>query len=484
MSKHCDQEKRAPGCGEETAEAGKGKRGRRRKGMCLEDRPLLEPNAAGIDIGAREIFVAVPLERDENPVRVFSTFTEDLEAMAKWLESCGITTVAMESTGVYWIPLYDVLEQYGIKPCLVDARGMKNVPGRRTDWHECQWLQFLHSVGLLRAAFRPDGEVCAVRSLMRHRSDLVQMTSQHIQHMHKALTQMNVQIHHVISDITGLTGLAIVDAIVGGQRDPLELAKLRDPRIKASEETIRKSLQGHWRGEHLFTLKQSRQMYQHYQEQIGACDEEIEKLLMAFQPWVDPDERPLPPDQKKRKKARKKKNVNPKTSFDLRTESYKLFGVDLTQVPGLNAMVLTLFSEVGRDMSKWPTSGNFVSWLALCPDNDITGGRVAWKGMRTVHNRAGDLFRLAAYSLHHDQSPLGDYLRRMKSKMDAPAATTATAHKIAIIFYTMVKKQVEYDASLWAQRDAEREKRFEAKLKRQAQHLGYKLVPIEEKPAA
>jgi hypothetical protein len=204
--------------------------------------------------------------------------------------------------------------------------------------------------------------------------------------MHKALTQMNVQIHHVISDITGLTGLAIVDAIVGGQRDPLELAKLRDPRIKASEETIRKSLQG------LFTLKQSRQMYQHYQEQIGACDEEIEKLLMAFQPWVDPDERPLPPDQKKRKTARKKKNVNPKTSFDLRTESYKLFGVDLTQVPGLNAMVLTLFSEVGRDMSKWPTSGNFVSWLALCPDNDITGGRVAWKGMRTVHNRGGTCF--------------------------------------------------------------------------------------------
>jgi transposase len=384
---------------------------------------------------------------------------------------------------VYWIPLYDVLEQHGVKPCLVDARGMKNVPGRRTDWHECQWLQFLHSVGLLRAAFRPDGDVCAVRSLMRHRSDLVEMTSQHIQHIHKALTQMNVQIHHVIDDITGLTGLAIVDAIVGGQRNPQELAKLRNPHIKASEETIRKSLKGNWRREHLFTLKQSRQMYQHYQEQIAACDEEIEELLAVFQPWVDPAERPLPPDRKKRKKGRKK-NVNPKTGFDFRTESYKLFGVDLTQVPGLNTMVLTLFSEVGRDMSKWPTSGNFVSWLALCPDNDITGGRVAWKGMRSVHNRAGDLFRLAAYSLHHDQSPMGDYFRRMKSKLEAPAAITATAHKIAIIFYTMVKKQVEYNASLWAQRDAEREKRFEAKLKRQAAQRGYRLVPIEEKPAA
>jgi len=297
------------------ADQDQGKHGRRRKGMCLEDRPLLEPNAAGIDIGAREIYVAVPPDRDEHPVRVFSTFTEDLETMAKWLVSCGVTTVAMESTGVYWIPPYDVLEQHGVKPCLVDARGMKNVPGRRTDWHECQWLQFLHSVGLLRAAFRPDGEVCAVRSLMRHRSDLVQMTSQHIQHMQKSLTQMNVQIQHVISDITGLTGLAIVDAIGDGQRDPRELAKLRDPRIRASEETIRKSLEGNWRPEHLFTLKQSRQMYQHYPAQIAACDEEIEKLLLTFQPRVDPEEKPLPPDRKKTQRAGKKKNVNPKTGF-------------------------------------------------------------------------------------------------------------------------------------------------------------------------
>jgi transposase len=452
--------------------------------MCLEDRPLLEPNAAGIDIGAREIFVAVPPDRDENPVRVFATFTEDLEAMAGWLLSCGITTVAMESTGVYWIPLYDVLEKHGVKPCLVNARGMKNVPGRRTDWHECQWLQFLHSVGLLRAAFRPDGDVCAVRSLMRHRSDQVQMTSQHIQHMQKALTQMNVQIHHVISDITGSTGLAIVDAIIAGQRDPVELAKLRDPRIKASTETICKSLKGNWRSEHLFTLKQSRQMYQHYLEQIAACDEEIETLLRAFEPRVDPEQKPLPPDRKKKQSRRKKKNVNSKTGFDLRTESYKLFGVDLTQIPGLNAMVLPLFGELGRDMSRWPTADHFASWLSLCPDNDISGGRVLWKGMRVVHNRAGDLFRLGAYSLHHEPSPLGDYLRRMKSKMDAPAATTATAHKIAIIFYTMVKKQVEYDASIWAERDAQRERRFEAKLKRQAQQRGYKLVPLEEKPAA
>ena len=201
-------------------------------------------------------------------------------------------------------------------------------------------------------------------------------------------------------------------------------------------------------------------------------------------PGSDSAERPLPPDRKRKQRGRKKKNANPRTGFDVRTESYKLFGVDLTQIPGLMAMVLTLFSEVGRDMSRWPTSAHFVSWLALCPDNDISGGRVLWRGLRRVHNRAGDLFRMAAYSLHHDQTPLGDYLRRMKSKLGPAAATTATAHKIAIIFYTMVKKQVEYDATIWAERDAEREKRFDAKLKRQAQQHGYKLVPIEEKPAA
>jgi transposase len=452
--------------------------------MCFADQPIREPNAAGIDIGAREIFVAVPPDRDNEPVRVFLTFTEDLERMAQWLASCGITTVAMESTGVYWIPPYDVLERWGLKPCLVDARGMKNVPGKRTDWHECQWIQFLHSVGLLRAAFRPEAAVCAVRSLMRHRGGLVEMTSQHVQHMHKALTQMNVQLHHVISDITGLTGLAIVDAILDGERDVVALAKLRDPRVKASEETIRKSLQGTWQTEHLFTLRQSRQSYQHYQDQIMACDEEIENLVRAFQPRVDPAERPLPPNRKRERKGRKERNVNPRTGFDLRMESYKLFGVDLTQIPGLMVLVMALFSELGRDMSRWKTAGHFASWLALCPDNDISGGRVLWRGVRRVNNRAGHLFRMAAHSLHHDESPLGDYLRRMKSRIGPEAATTATAHKIAIIFYTMVKKQVEYDATLWAERDLERERKLEAKLRRQAEQRGYRLVPIEEKPAA
>jgi transposase len=384
---------------------------------------------------------------------------------------------AGESTGVYWIPVYEVLEQHGIEPCLVNPRNMKNVPGKRTDFHECQWIQYLHSMGLLHSAFRPDGEVCAVRSLMRHRNDLVEMASQHVQYMQKTLTQMNVQFQQVISDITGLT---ILDAIVAGQRDPAVLAKLRDPRIQASEETIRKSLEGNWRAEHILALKQRLSLYRSYGEQIHDCDQEIEKLVAAFEPKVDPAEKPLPEDRKQKQRQRKKKSGSP--DFDMRTEAYKLFGVDLTQIPGLMMLVFVLFSEVARDMSRWPTAAHFVFWLGLCPDNDISGGKVLWRGARRTKSRAGTLFRLAAHSLHRDQTPMGDYLRRMKAKLGPAAATTATAHKIAIIFYTMVKNQVEYDASLWAQRDAMREKRIEARLRQQAARRGYKLVPME--PAA
>ena len=438
---------------------------------------MFQPNAAGIDIGAREIYVAVSADRDEHPVRKCETFTRDLKQMAEWLIQCGITTAAMESTGVYWIPVYEVLEQYGIQSCLVNPRNMKNVPGKRTDFHECQWIQYLHSMGLLHSAFRPDGEVCAVRSLMRHRNDLVEMASQHVQHMQKALTQMNVQFQHVISDITGLTGLAILDAIVAGERDPAVLAKLRDPRIKASEETIRKSLEGNWRAEHVLVLKQRLSLYRSYRDQINDCDQEIEKLLAAFNPKVDPEQKPMPEDRKQKQRKRKKKSGSP--DFDMRTEAYKLFGVDLTQIPGLMALVFMLFSEVGRDMSRWPTAAHFVSWLGLCPDNDISGGKVLWRGARRTKSRAGTLFRLAAHSLHRDRTPMGDYLRRMKAKLGPAAATTATAHKIAIIFYTMITKQVEYDASLWTQRDAMREKRLEARLHKQAAQRGYKLVPLE-----
>jgi Transposase IS116/IS110/IS902 family./Transposase. len=452
----------------------KGKR--KRKGMCLADRPLIEASAAGVDIGAREIYVAVPPDRDEQPVRVFTSFTEDLNRLADWLVQCGIKTVAMESTGVYWIPLYEILDQRGLKPCLVNARHMKNVPGRRTDWHDCQWIQYLHSVGLLRSAFRPDDEVCAVRCLMRHRGELVTMAAQHAQHMQKALTQMNLQIHHVISDITGLTGLAIVDAILSGERDPARLAKLRHYRIQTDEETIRKSLEGNWRREHLFTLRQSREAYGNYQKHIERCDSEIAELLKEIRSKTDPAQKPLPPDGKKRR-SRNGRNGSGST-FELRTELYRRFGVDVLQIPGLEHSGLSLLTELGSDLSQFPSTEQFISWLALCPDNDKSGGRW-WSSRREVHNRAGQIFRQCAQSLHRSQSQLGGYLRRMKNKLGPRGATMATARKIATIFYAMVTKQVEYDASIWAKLDANREARFEAKLKRQAERRGFVLVPRE-----
>jgi transposase len=456
-----------------------GKKLRKRKGMSFEERPVLEPNAAGVDVGARQMFVAVPPKRDENPVRIFDTFTEDLNRLADWLEACGVQTVAMESTGVYWIPLYEILEQRGLKPRLVDARHMKNVPGRRTDWQECQWLQYLHSVGLLRAAFRPQEEVCAVRALMRHRRSLVEMAGQHIQHMQKALTQMNIQIHHVIDDLTGVTGMAIIDAILAGQRNASELAQLRDRRIKADAETIRKSLVGHWRQEHLFTLKQSRQMYETYQEQLQECDREIETLLQATTPRVDPDDKPLPPNQKRNLDKILQKNRIPGSTFNMRSEAYRLFGVDLTQVPGLAQNVLALYSEIGRDMSRWPTAAHFTSWLSLCPDNDISGGRVLWQGTRKFKNSAAQLFRLAAHGLHRSPTPLGDFLRRMKAKIGPRGAITATARKIAIIFYTMVQNQVEYDHTRWNEQQVRRQKYIENKLRRAARRIGFQLVQVE-----
>lgn len=452
-----------------------GAKKRNKKGMCLEDRPILERRAAGIDIGAREIYVAVPPDCDPDPVRVFGTFTEELKQAVDWLVSCGIRTAAMESTGVYWIPLFEMLETGGVKPHLVNARHMRNVPGRRTDWHECQWLQYLHSVGLLRGAYRPPDQVCAVRAIMRHRQDLVQMAGQHISHMQKALTQMNIQIHHVINDITGLTGLAIVDAILGGERDAAKLARLRHFRIQADEETIRKSLVGNWRAEHLFALGQSREMYGYYQRQIEQCDSEIARMVADMEAKVDPEEKPLPPDRKKRRK-RNGRNADAESGFNLRSEMYKRFGVDVLQIPGLEHTSLSLLTEVGPDLSAFPTAAHFVSWLGLCPDNDISGGRW-WRGVRKVHNRAGQLFRQAAASLHRNQTPLGDFLRRMKARLGPLGATMATARKIATIFYTMIKHQVEYDQSIWADQEAKRQLQLEGKLRRQAARLGYTLVP-------
>ena len=302
------------------------------KGGAVPSLQCIEPDAAGIDVGATEIYVAVPPDRDPNPVRCFSTFTEDLQALAAWLLSCRIRTVAMESTGVYWIPIFQVLETHGLKVCLVNSQHVKHVPGRKSDVSDCQWLQYLHTVGLLRGSFRPEDAICQVRSLLRHRDGLVEMAAEHVQHMQKALSQMNLQLHHVLSDLTGRSGMAILDAILAGERDPRVLAELHDGRVKASPEAIRKALVGDYRREHLFTLRQSLQAYRHYQTLVAACDQEVAEYLKEFDSKIDPDQHPLP--QERYPHPRRKNEFH----FDMRTELYRILGVDLTAIPGLNAI--------------------------------------------------------------------------------------------------------------------------------------------------
>ena len=433
--------------------------------------PVINPNASGIDVGATEIYVAVPVDRDPDSVRTFATFTQDLNDLADWLASCGVTTVAMESTSVYWIPLYTILEERGIEVCLVNARHLKRVPGRKTDVLDCEWLQYLHSVGLLRGSFHPPEAVGAVRTVLRHRASLVQMASSHVQHMQKALTQMNLQLHHVISDITGKTGLDILDAILAGERRPEILAELRHPRIKASKETIVKALAGTWRREHLFTLRQSLAAYRNYQAQIQQCDEELYEMLGTFESRVDPEEEPLPPAPNRRRHP---------LGFDLRTELYRIFGVDLTAVPGVEVQTIyTLFAECGRDLSAFPTAGQFASWLGLCPDNRITGGKVLSTKTRKVNSPAATALRISAHTLHHSQSFLGDFYRRMRYRIGPAKAITATAHKLARIIYHLVTTGQPYDETLLAEHEHRTRARKTRRLKTQAAALGYELVPAD-----
>lgn len=436
-----------------------------------QNQPLsFNPNAAGIDIGATSLYAAVPSDRSDKPVRRFDTFTEDVLALADWLKNCGVTTAAMESTGVYWIPVFQILEDSGIEVCLVNARHVKNVPGRKTDVADCQWLQYLHAVGLLRGSFRPPQQVCAVRSLVRHRDTLVKMASAHVQHMQKSLTQMNLQLHHVIADITGATGLAIIDAVLAGERDPAKLAKFRDPRVKATEEIIAKALVGDYRTEHLFTLRQSVQSYRHYQSLIADCDQQIKVLLAEFDSRIDPDEQPLPPSSKRPLKGG--------SGAQMRVEFYRLTGVDLTAVPGIRTdTVHTLLAEIGRDVSKFPSSKQFTSWLGLCPDNRVSGERVLSARTRKVKNRAAVALRLAAISLRRSETALGHFFRRMRAKLGAPKAITATAHKLARVIYYLLKTRTPYDHTRFAQNEEQHRRRKEISLIRQAKALGFTLVP-------
>ena len=433
----------------------------------------MNPNAAGIDVGAESHFVAVPVDRDEQPVREFEAFTSDLYRLAEWLDICGVETVAMESTGVYWIPLFGVLEERGFEVILVDPRRLKNVPGRKTDVVDCQWLQQLHTYGLLGGAFRPEEEIRQLRSYLRHRSMLVDYASHHIQHMQKALTQMNIKLQHVVSDITGKTGMDIIEAIITGERNPRELAKLRDYRVKASESTIAKALHGHWRDEHLFELTQAVELYTTYQNKIADCDRRIEALLKTFD---DRSEGPPPP--KTEKKSRRSQHNAP--SFDARSHLYRMTGVDLTSIDGVEAhTALKLVSEIGLDMTRWPTVKHFTSWLGLCPGSKITGGKVKSSRTKPSANRAAAALRLAANSLHRSDSALGAFFRRMKAKMGAPAAITATAHKLARLVYSMLKHGTNYVDAGQDYYERQYQHRVMKNLAHRAKQLGYTLVELQ-----
>ncbi len=436
----------------------------------------LNLDAAGIDVGATEHYVAVPSDRDEKPVRRFGAFTADLQAVADWLTQCGIQTVAMESTGVYWIPLFQILEARGFQVFLVNARQVKNVPGRKTDIADCQWLQQLHTYGLLSASFRPEDLICRLRSYLRHRENLIRQAAIHTQHMQKAMNQMNLQLHHVISDLTGVTGLSILDAILAGERNPATLAALKDRRIQSSHETIAKALEGDYREEHLFVLKQALSSYRFCQEHIADCDREVERLLTTFDAKVDVKDHPLPPSKRGNKKPQRNE---PK--FDLRTHLYRISGVDLTQVNGLAVSTAqTIVSEIGLNIHRWPTEKQFASWLGLCPDNRISGGKILKSKTRHVVNRAACAFRLGAQSLKYSQSALGAYYRRMRARLGAPKAITATAHKLARIVYHLLK----HGQAFVDQGETYYEERYRKNvlntLRKRAEALGYQLI---ENPA-
>jgi transposase len=453
--------------------------------------PMIHPHAAAIDVGATKHFVCVPedaVPAGERPVREFSAFTADLDRLVEWLRVCGVRTVAMESTGVYWIPLYQKIETAGLEVVLVNARHLKHVPGRKTDVLDCQWLQRLHSYGLLRGSFRPSDDICALRTYLRHRANLVADCGRQVQHMQKALDQMNLHLHHVVSDLDGDTGLRIIEAILAGERNPKELVKLRDPRVrKSTVPEMEAALQGDWREEHLLVLAQALEMYRFLEGQRAQCDARIEKALAAIKAnpsVVPPEQRPANPaaisDSKKMRKKQRKGNA-PKQ--DLTAALTRICGIDLTRVIGLNVLsVLILISEIGVDMSCWPNAKAFCAWLGLCPGNKISGGKVLSSRTPRVVNRVAILLRTLATTIGRTESWLGVYHRRMKGRLGPAAANTATAHKMATIVYHLLKYKEEYiDVDRLLYEEKFRRGRI-ARLRKQAKELGFEI--IETKQAA
>lgn len=430
----------------------------------------INPWAAGIDVGATSHFVAVPEGCDETTVREFKSFTTELHVLADWLKQCGIETVAMESTGVYWIPLFELLEEKGFEVKLVDARQVKNVSGRKTDVLDCQWLQQLHTYGLLNAAFRPTEEVCALRAYVRQRSMLIQHVVIHVQHMQKALTQMNLQLHHVITDITGTTGMEIIRAIVAGERDPKTLASKRNERCKSSLATIEKALMGHYREEHLFSLQQALELHDIFQEKIVDCDNAIQKKLSEFAVCSTSKEAQPNPIKSKPKG----KNA---PSFDVETQLRGLTGVNLMEVPGVNSLTaLALISEIGLDMTRWKNAKQFTSWLGLCPGNKVSGGKRISGRTRPSANRAAASLRIAASTLYRSSTALGAFLRRLKSRLGPAKAITATAHKIAKIVYNMLREGVGYKEAGQDYYEQQYRVRVLNNLKKKAEVFGFELI--------
>jgi transposase len=425
------------------------------------------PNAAGIDVGASSHWVAVPPHRTDEPVREFGAMTGDLNALADWLIKCGIDTVALESTGVYWIPVYEVLEQRGLKVWLVDARQMKYVPGRKSDVQDCQWLQRLMSLGLLRAAWRPDGEVCVVRAIARQREVLLVEQASWVQRMQKALVQMNIQLTEVLSDVMGQTGQAIIRDIVAGQRDPRALARHRNRRVKASDEEIAKALTGNWREEHLFVLGQALAMYDDIARHLEECDGKLQALLaQRSRGSVELGKTPKPGS-----KAR--------ASFDLRKALADWAGVDLTRINGLDVTsVMKILSEIGPDLSRFANVKHFCSWLGLCPATKISGGKVMSASTKRSANRVRQALKMAAMSLSRSQSALGAFYRRLCARMDKPRANTATAHKLARMLYFMLTRGEAFVDQGQQRYEEQQRERSIAALKRRAAALGFQINPL------
>ena len=443
------------------------------KSKQVQSLPVINPNAAGIDIGASFHVVAIPPDRGDESVRTFKAFTGDIEQMADWLVQQGITTVAMESTGIYWVAVYEILEQRGIEAVLSNARDTRSVPGRKTDVNDAQWIQSLHACGLLRASFRPNSLIVELRSYLRVRERLLDYAAAHIRHMQKALTFMNIQLNLVVSDITGVTGMRIIRAIINGERAPATLANFRDPRCRAGQATIQAALEGNYQPEHVFALRQAIIMYDAYQKQVQECDCEIEQVLIKLSvDKVYPDS-PLP-------KAKHRTKQPNQPNFDVREKLYHLVGADLTQIHGLGPyLALRMISECGTDMSKWPTAKHFTSWLTLCPGSKISGGKVLSAHSRKSSNRIVAHLRLAATTVGRSNTALGAFYRRLSARIGKAKAVTATARKIAILFYNAMRYGMQYKDPGADQYEKNYRDRVIRNLKRRADELG---LVLQAKP--